>query len=146
MKLNLDCVRDILLCVEENTGYRKLASFVDIDQCEQTSKALGCEPPKVWPYQNKLMESYSNQELMYHFKFCIDANLIDVDEHFGSQQFFVLDLTPLGHETISNLRSPTAFEMIKSLANKIGVESLPGICQLASGVMSQIIQNHLSHS
>ena len=146
MKLNLDCVRDILLCIEDNTGYRKYASFVDADRIKDISRTLGSDPPKIWDYQQKLLEKYSSKELMYHFQYCINANLLETDGHFGSQQFLITDLTPLGHETIANLRSPTAFEMVKSLANKIGVESLPGICQLASGVMSQIIQNHLSHS
>lgn len=63
MRLNLDCVRDILLCIEDNTGYRQLASFVDIDRMESASTALGVSPPKIWPYQQALMEKYSNQEI-----------------------------------------------------------------------------------
>ncbi|WP_297966997.1 DUF2513 domain-containing protein [uncultured Anaerovibrio sp.] len=143
MKLNLDCVRDILLCVEENTGYRKLASFVDIDQCEQTSKALGCEPPKVWPYQNKLMESYSNQELMYHFKYCADADLIETDDRIGSQQFLVGDLTPEGHEALSAFRSPKIFEKIKDIALDMGVRSLPAYCEIGSRLVNQLIDTHI---
>lgn len=31
MRLNFDCVRDILLCVEENTDLRHLCVFFDIE-------------------------------------------------------------------------------------------------------------------
>lgn len=146
MKLNIDCIRDILLCVEDNTGYRKHASFVDIDKVSSLSNITGCEAPKIWPYQDELMKTYTNQELMYHFKYCIDAKLLETDDRFGTQQFLVIDLTPLGHEAIANLRSPTVFETVKTLAEKLCVSSLTGICQLANSVTAQVIQAHLNIS
>lgn len=144
MRLNLDCVRDILLCVEDNTGYRHPISFVDIDRSEKTSEMLGCEPPTIHSYQNQLLETYTNQELMYHFQYCVNADLIEVDDHFGTQQFIVFDLTPKGHEAISNLRSPTVFERTKSVAKELSVHSLPAICDIASSVVSEMIKKHFT--
>lgn len=144
MKLNLDCVRDILLCVEDNTGYRKSASFVDVDRIGKGSEVLGCNPPKVWPYQQKLLETYSNEEILYHFQYCIGADMIETDGKFGSMQFIVYDLTPKGHETISNLRSPKVFKLTKKIAEQLGIRSLEGICKIASSVVSEIIQSHLN--
>lgn len=37
MRLNFDCVRDILLCVEENTDLRHLCVFVDIETYQQSN-------------------------------------------------------------------------------------------------------------
>lgn len=144
MRLNLNCVRDILICVEDNTGYRQPASFVDVDRFAKTSEMLGCEPPKIWTYQHELMKTYSNQELMYHFQYCINADLLEVDDHFGTQQFLVFDLTPQGHEVINNLRSPTVFEKTKKIAEDLRVHSLPAICNIASSVVSEIIKDHLT--
>ena len=45
MRLNMDCVRDILLCVEENTGLRKSCLFVDISPfANDVRRALGDNP------------------------------------------------------------------------------------------------------
>jgi len=144
MRLNLDCVRDILLCVEDNTGYRRCAVFVDADHVERISRQLGCEAPSIQPYQQELMEKYSNQEIMYHFQYCISADLIETDGNFGTQKFLVADLTPKGHETISNLRSPKVFKLTKKIAEQLGIRSLEGICKIASSIVSEIIQSHLN--
>ena len=144
MKLNLACVRDILLCVEDNTGYRKFTSFVDVDRIGKESEVLGCNPPKVWPDQQKLLDSYSNEEILYHFQYCIGADLIDTDGKFGTMQFIVYDLTEKGHETIRNLRSPKVFKITENIAKEIGVHSLEGICNIASSVVNGIIQANLN--
>ena len=144
MKLNLKCVRDILLCVEDNTGYRQFASFVDVDRIGKTSEILEHMPPKVWPYQQKLLETYSNQEIMYHFQYCIGAEMIETDGKFGSQQFIVFDLTPKGHETISNLRSPKVFKLTEKIAKDLSIHSLEGICEIAGSVVRALIQSQLN--
>ena len=81
---------------------------------------------------------------MYHFQYCVNADLIEVDDHFGTQQFIVFDLTPKGHEAISNLRSPTVFERTKSVAKELSVHSLPAICDIASSVVSEMIKKHFT--
>ena len=68
MKLNLDCVRDILLCVEENTGVRKYYYFVD-STLDDFNHRGGFEVLDAPDYQKKLMENGSVEELIYHIKF-----------------------------------------------------------------------------
>ena len=58
MRLNFDCVRDILLCVEENTDLRHLCVFVDIETYQQSN--FSDEQPKIQPYQKALMQKYDN--------------------------------------------------------------------------------------
>lgn len=50
MRLNFDCVRDILLCVEENTDLRHICIFVDIETYQQSN--FFDEQPDIQPYQN----------------------------------------------------------------------------------------------
>ena len=48
MRLNLDCIRDTLLCVEDNTGLRKFCIFVDIGLNESMEKAgMDIIPPLI---------------------------------------------------------------------------------------------------
>ena len=67
MRLNMECVRDVLLCVEENTGIRKNCCFQDIKPEEyKTQRALGreAEPLDVPDYQVRLLDCYDIDELM----------------------------------------------------------------------------------
>ena len=65
MKLDLDCVRDILLIVEENTNYNE---FMTVS--EETNRY-------------ELLNKYDNKKVMYHIIQCKKANLIDFINPFS---------------------------------------------------------------
>jgi len=141
VKLNIDCIRDLLLCIEANTGYRKPASFIDTDLAQKTLDIF--EPPKIWPYQKELLETYTNETIMYHFGYCLHARLLETDGHFGSREFLVFDLTPAGHELLGNIRDKTVFEKSKDIAVKVGVHALSGFSQLASRIGTHMLLGYL---
>ena len=110
MRLDWDCIRDILLCVEENTGTRKWCDFVDVsDYANAARAAIGDGPGVVPESQIPLDEKYGNEKVMYHVLYCCrdDVNLLE--RYAGTDtNVKVCDLTQLGHETVDLIR-PTSF-------------------------------------
>ena len=142
MRLNLDCVRSILLCVEENTSVRKACCFVDssLDDINQKTGISTSEPPY---YQINLLERYSIEELIYHVTYCLEADLIC---RFGTPSRYnilIKDLTPKGHDFLENIRNSNIWSGVKGIAEKVGSKSLNAVTQIASNVVTEIIKAQL---
>lgn len=125
MKLNPDCIRDILLFVEANTS---LNSPVDIDP----------------DYLPEPLSIYSSDEVMYHIKQC------ELSALFGDEVSWYVDgncmiryLSPSGHQFLSDIRSDNAWNKTKEIAHGVGVNSIDAIKQIATGVISALIQKQL---
>ena len=78
MKINLDCVRDVMLCVEANTVLHQRCYFIDyaLNSAQEFVGDLSPTPD----YQAELETKYHNEELLYHLKYCIESgsNCVDV--------------------------------------------------------------------
>lgn len=113
MKLNPNCIRDILLDIEEsttiNTGWKYSS--------RNPSKRLRC---------------YDQFEIAYQARYCMEAGLIS---GFGiggnSESVFAIDLTPAGHEFLSNIRPQSLWEKVLS---KGAGASIPVIIEIAKEV------------
>lgn len=143
MRLNIDCLRDILLCIEEVADCRRPAVFVDTDSVARIGDHLG-DHPKPPSYQEKFLHAYNSNEIMYHLKYCFHAGLIETDRPPSGMQFIVRDLTPTGHDFLSDIRSKTVFEKTKEIAAELQAQSIPSIQKIASSVISAIIKSHLN--
>lgn len=123
MKLNPDCIRDILLVIENTTTYEQ-----DWDWDFNTLN----EP---------LLSSYSHDEILYHISQCNKAGLIDGCEfYFGATAGTVRDLSPYGHQFLADTRSDTVWNNVKTISQTIGANSIQTLTQIASGVISEIIK------
>ena len=123
MRLNPDCVRDILLTVEDYTDFTKAIEY------------------KKDQKQFKLLNKYSHNEIVYHISQCNRSGLIDDVEYFDDGDYIIIgDLSPKGHEFIENIRQDTVWNGIKSVAKKIGSTSLSAVVQIASNVITEIIK------
>lgn len=123
MKLNPDCIRDILLTVEEECGYNKPWIYY----CD------GCQP--------ELLSHYTSDEISYHIIQCAKSELIDGLKCYDSgESLFISDLTPEGHKFIANIRSDNNWNKTKSILKNVGSESLDTIKQVATGVITSLIQ------
>ena len=126
MKLNLDCIRDILLTVEEETDFSKLWSF-----------GIHADP-------NDRLSAYSYDEIIYHVSQCNQSGLISgFKDYDGGEEFVVGDLTPKGHQFLSDIRSDTVWNDVKAVSSKVGSNSLHAVSQIASNVIAAIIQHQL---
>lgn len=124
MKLNPDCIRDILLTIEANTDY---LSCWDFDSSCITKKPL---------------KRYTFEEVIYHISQCNKSGLIDGCQiYMGGAAGSVQDLSPAGHQFLANIRSDNVWNGVKEIAGKVGSVSLDAIIQIASNVITEIIRS-----
>lgn len=82
MKLNPDCIRDILISVELNTDSQKYLLYpLELDKCPNLS-------------------SYSDNEIRYHLNQCARSDLIFAQKEDLAGNIRIMDLTPHGHELL----------------------------------------------
>lgn len=123
MKLNPDCIRDILLTVEE---------IVDCHTC------IDFEPGNLSQYEK--LNKYSEEEVFYHINQCdLSGFFADLSKTVIGE-YRIFDLSPKGHEFIANIRKDTVWNGIKTVSAKVGAASLTAITQIASNVISELIK------
>ena len=124
MKLNPDCLRDVLISVEEHTGY-KVRTYYPSDK------------------MNSLRKKYSDMEIRYHIIQASKAGLIEpITEDDQLSRIFIDDLTPKGHDFLANIRSDTFFEKAKKIAKELGLESVRDLHQIATSIALVAIKGY----
>lgn len=124
MKLNPECMRDILLSMEDVEYQKSLpveqlySSLTDYSQDEINYSVL------------KLEEAGF-----------IDATLIPYDG--GILVIEINDITYRGHEFLADIRSDSIWQNVKSISAKVGSKSLNSLWQIATTVITQIIKAEL---
>ena len=124
MKLNPDCVRDILFVVEEYSTY---SNDVSEDKL----------------YEN-LVPKYSQEEILYHVRQCEHSGLfLNVQHYFGG--FSIQDLSPYGHQFINDIHQDTNWNRTKDIAKNVGSFSLDVLKDISSQVITNLISNQLGN-
>lgn len=126
MRLNPDCIRDILLYVEENIN-------------EQNKNIV------VGNLINSISSKYDAYTIKYHI---IQLNQADMFTHVtiadGNIPLRIMDLSWQGHQFLSNIRGETVWNHTKSVAGKVGSFSLDTLSKIATGVITQLISKQLT--
>lgn len=123
MKLDPDCVRDILLAVEEATD---ATSSFEYERSDPVPKRL---------------KNYDHNTIQYHFQQCDMAGLIVGFKRYDAGEHITInDLSPEGHKFIANIREDNIWNGIKNIALKVGSKSLDAIIQIASNVITELIK------
>ena len=124
MQINNECVRDILFVIEEKSTFKHPCRMIGI---------------KNYP----ALVKYEDDVLQYHLRYLFIKKLIfRPDEHDD----FGYDLTPDGHEFISNVRDDNNWKKIKSVSSSIGFASLKVVSAIAEGVATAGINQQLGFS
>ena len=135
VRLDILCIRDILLCVEEHTDYRCAAKFIDLEICSSIGVAT-----KVPEYNHALYDKYGMDKVLYHVNYCIDAELVlAVETEKSSYIFTIVDLTPSGHDMVNDMRDSAIAERISSLKSA----SLPVLLHVAKELSSSAVKSFL---
>lgn len=126
MKPNPDCIRDILITVE-NMNYN---SSYTVQQLHDH------------------LPAYSIEELNYHCLQMIDAELLNAKSmnvigYISPQIWRIFDLTYTGHQFLADIRSESTWNKTKSIAKNVGSESLHALKDIAVSVVTSAIQNKL---
>lgn len=138
MRLDMDCVRDVLLCIEENTGLRKFCIFIDTGLTASAKFVGNATEPH--DYQQMLLTKYDNDKLIYHVHYCIEADLLQQTNTSTPYKICIADLTPKGHSFIENVRDNKVWTGVKGIAAKVGSKSLDAVIQIASNVITELIK------
>lgn len=143
MRLNMDCVRDILLCVEENTGIRQTCRFID-SGLSSVESFLGHPNDENYPdYEIALLEKYDNDTLIYHVRYCVEAELLSVSNSQSRSDIIISDLTPDGHELLNNIRNISNWEKIKDVKFKAGSFGLDVLKEIAKTISTTVAMQFL---
>ena len=122
MKLNPDCIRDILLSVEDACDYSRTMQY-------QKDTAI------------HRLQKYSHDEIIYHIKQCkLSGLILGVHDYDSGANIMISDLSPAGHALLANVRKDTIWNSTKSIAAKIGSKSLDALIQISSNVISDLIK------
>lgn len=124
MKLNPDCIRDILICVETNTD---LSHTLSISKFEIPIE----------------LEAYSIDEIMYHIKQAELSGLLLVPSWYLDGGCMIRYLLPEGHQFLANIREDDNWNKTKEIAKSVGSNSLDVLKDIASGVIATLIQSAL---
>lgn len=122
MKLNSDCIRAILLMVEDKSGFNRFVEYKK-DKCS-----------------DEHISKYPHDEIMYHIKQCEQAELITGVNFLNKEYVVITDLTPKGHEFIANIRQDNVWNGVKSVAKKVGSTSLSALINISSNVITELIK------
>ncbi|WP_302826646.1 DUF2513 domain-containing protein [Anaerofustis stercorihominis] len=120
MKLNIDCIRDILIFIEDNTTARNMIS-INSDQLPE-----------------KLNNKYDTDTIIYHILQCSKSGLIDGFKQFDDYgSILISDLSPQGHAFLADARNKNIWNKIK----KLGCESLPTIISILPEIAKSYFLN-----
>ena len=124
MRLNPDCIRDILLQTENgsfriyHSSRNNEAAFNDLE----------------------FLKSYSFEEVTYHIKQCDLMNFIEISESI--KYIDIHDLYPEGHTFLANIRDDNNWNKTKNIAKNIGSFSLEALRDIAANIISNLITNN----
>lgn len=129
MKLNPDCVRDVLLSLEQlSDNGRVTFTFESFDFLREQLH----------------LESYSTDEIEYHLRQCAMNGML-IGARFGSDGWFsIVDISPKAHEFLANIRDDQQWGKVKKGLSAIRNYSLSAIGAIAEGVTSSAISAYFS--
>lgn len=124
MKMDMDCIRDILLQTEYE-GFTIKEAPSDDELVSEIS----------------FIEKYDNEKLIYHIELAEDFGLLEAFPI--SRGYTVIDLTTQGYLFLDDIRNNNVWNKTKEIANKMGISSLNSIKEIAINVASSIIFHNL---
>lgn len=127
MRLNPDCVRDILFYIEENTDYQYWTTF----------------PRSPQNFDIKLKNDYPANEILYHLELCEEYGYIVTPNSQPMGTIQVKRLSVSGHEFLENIRQDTNWNKTKEVAKKSGSTSIEILSNIASNLATALISKHL---
>jgi len=124
MKLNPDCIRGLLLVLEE--------------QPRQINAPTVIKDPT--------LSDYSRADVEYALEKLIEAGLVNGRTHVTKSCIvFTLDsISVTGHKFLDDIRSPKLWSKIKGTASDLGMTSIKSLIPIATKVGFDFLSQHLT--
>lgn len=129
MKLDISCVRDILLTVEKYETLLNPVCFDDFDLA----------------HYDDFLSGYTIDEILYHVQYCIKAGLLSdasTTKIWGKTSFDCC-LEPSGHDFLANTRTSEKWSRTQAIFAKVGGASLKVVSAIAEGVTTALANKYL---
>lgn len=129
MKLNPDCVRDVLLYLEENLKIKNSSEFSEIT-LKEIKEALS-----QYTEEDVFYSVYNLYQIKY-----IEGKINDV----GNKKMFFCEINNItwdGHQFLNTIRPKTVWEATKDGASKLGVMSMHALSSIAMKISETIVTN-----
>ncbi len=127
MKLSCECVRDILLCLEE---------FPFIEKNEDGELETEMMP---LPAIAKALPNYSEAEILYALLRLKEGGYIDIYQKKSGGTFylfFVTDMTFAGHELLEKIRPESNWKKTLAILKKVGSFGLDLLSSVSGSVLT----------
>lgn len=124
MKLNYDCIRDVLLEIEK------------LPLNQETN------PTKL----KETLTMYSSEDIIYTCIKLEEAKFISASiSKYGMNNYLIniKDITYLGHQFLADIHSDTIWNDVKAISKKVGSNSIKALTQIATSVVTEIIKHQL---
>lgn len=125
MKLNVDCVRDLLLVIESDTSIGHPLHFNVLKE--------------------KLL-NYSGEDILYTALKLEEAGFITCNTknvRTYPDLLCIQELTFYGHQFLENVRSESNWGKVKAVSKTVGSASLNVISEIASSIITGLIKSQL---
>ena len=144
MRLNPDCIRDILLYVEANSGYTFGAeikypikvTYFDFSNTQDEEPDSEASDP--------IFQEYNEDTLFYHIDYCHKSGLIDEPQYLATYHARIPKLTPYGHELLGQIRDDKNWRKVKTGLTAVRNYSLQAISSIASGVTNGAVAAYIA--
>lgn len=130
MKINYDCMRDILIFLEDNLLYDDELSpnIISLDNLKSAQEL-----------------NYSLQDIAYSSLMLNEAGLINV--HISNADNCIIDIYYLsityeGHQYLEKIRSDKVWTKTKGVLSKIGATSIDIITKVASNIIVEMAKQY----
>ena len=134
MKLNHDCIRDVLLYLEDQDYY--VASAVHI---------VDYNPVDIRQIAEAL-SSYSLQDIYYTLSNLAQAGYIDAiadGPHCGVSYYQVKQITFKGHEFLAHIKDAERWSAVKKVLGAVKDYSLATVGAIAQGATSALVETYI---
>nr|DAW40772.1 MAG TPA: Flagellin, PadR, transcription factor, DNA.8A [Caudoviricetes sp.] len=128
MKMNLDCIRDILLYVEENL-------IIEISNgTQEQSKEL-----TLLTLCNDLKTKYTEGDIWYNAWILSDAKFLEITNINSNilRNNRIVSITYTGHQFLETIRPKTVWEQTKMIVTKAGSSALQFVASTAQMILAE---------
>ena len=146
MRIDFDCVREILLLIESLSSYNVAAEIqypeelLDCNCFDDDFDILDDEEFEI----ASIFKNYTPDTVFYHIDYCYEAGLVTEPILSGLYSVEIKDLTAAGHELLANIREPDNWSAVKSGLSAIRNYSLDAINAISTGITQGAIAAYLT--
>lgn len=134
MKLNPDCIRDVLLYLEENLTYKNNSISMEHEEIPIATVASNVS-------ENN---NYSIEDTQYSIEKLFEINYIEIKNIAYDKNKYIVsgniyDITYEGHNFLNNIRPKNIWDATKTGASKLGLMSVHALSTISMKIVEKVV-------